>query len=188
MKVNRVQIDDSFWGGRIRRMCESIIPYQYEVLNDQVPGIPQSHAVENFRIAAGLSEGEYQGMLFQDSDVGKWIEAASYSLRIREDRELEEKIDRLVRILKKAQKEDGYLNSYYTSARPGERLTNIAHGHEMYCAGHLADAAVAYAQATGKTERLDIVEDGIAYFMSKIGPGRGKRHIYPGHPELDMAY
>lgn len=70
MKENRVQIDDSFWGGRIRRMCESIIPYQYEVLNDQVPGIPQSHAVENFRIAAGLSEGEYQGMLFQDSDVG----------------------------------------------------------------------------------------------------------------------
>lgn len=187
MKVNRVQIDDSFWGGRIRRMCESIIPYQYEVLNDQVPGIPQSHAVENFRIAAGLSEGEYQGMLFQDSDVGKWIEAASYSLRIREDRELEEKIDGLVQILKKAQKEDGYLNSYYTSARLGERLTNIAHGHEMYCAGHLVEAAVAYAQATGKTELLDIVEDCISYFMSKIGPEPEKLHIYPGHPELELA-
>lgn len=187
MKENRVQIDDSFWGGRIRQMCESIIPYQYEVLNDQVPGIPKSHAVENFRIAAGLSEGEYQGMLFQDSDVGKWIEAASYSLRIREDRELEEKIDGLVRILKKAQKEDGYLNSYYTSARPGERLTNIAHGHEMYCAGHLAEAAVAYAQATGKTELLDIMEGCISYFMSKIGPEPEKLHIYPGHPELELA-
>ena len=119
--------------------------------------------------------------------MGKWIEAASYSLRIREDRELEEKIDGLVRILKKAQKEDGYLNSYYTSARPGERLTNIAHGHEMYCAGHLAEAAVAYAQATGKTELLDIVEDCISYFMSKIGPEPEKLHIYPGHPELELA-
>ncbi|HIV53691.1 MAG TPA: glycoside hydrolase family 127 protein [Candidatus Mediterraneibacter norwichensis] len=187
MKKNRVEIEDSFWSSRIRQMCETIIPYQYAVLNDQIPGIPRSHAIENFRIAAGLSEGMYQGMLFQDSDVGKWIEAAAWSLGIRGNPEIEEKIDGLTEILKKAQQEDGYLNSYYTCVRPGERLTNIAHGHEMYCAGHLVEAAVAYAQVSGKTELLDIMEDCIEYFMSKIGPEKEKLHIYPGHPELELA-
>lgn len=187
MKKNRVEIEDSFWSSRIRQMCETIIPYQYAVLNDQIPGIPRSHAIENFRIAAGLSEGMYQGMLFQDSDVGKWIEAAAWSLGIRENPEIEEKIDGLTDILKKAQQEDGYLNSYYTCVRPGERLTNIAHGHEMYCAGHLVEAAVAYAQVSGKTELLDIMEGCIEYFMSKIGPEKEKLHIYPGHPELELA-
>lgn len=186
-RTNRVFIDDSFWSWRIRQMCRTVIPYQYRVLDDQVKGIPPSHAIENFRIAAGISDGKYEGMLFQDSDVGKWIEAASYALRLENNPELEDTIDSLVQILKKAQAGDGYLNSYYTCARPGERLTNIAHGHEMYCAGHLAEAAVAYAQTTGKTELLDIVERYMDWLMERIGPEPEKLHIYPGHPELELA-
>lgn len=187
MKRYTVEVDDCFWSGRIDRMCGTIIPYQYEVLNDQAEGVPPSHAVENFRIAAGLSDGEYSGMLFQDSDVGKWIEAASYALRFMKVSGLEEKIDGLVEIIKKAQSGDGYLNSYYTCARPGERLTNIAHGHEMYCAGHLAEAAVAYAQTTGKMEFLEVMERYMDFLMEKIGPEPGKLRIYPGHPELELA-
>ena len=181
------QIGDPFWNARVSQMCGEIIPYQYEVLNDQAEGVPESHAIENFRIAAGLSEGEYHGMLFQDSDVAKWIEAAAYSLRIRENEELEKKIDEVVGILEKAQKPDGYLNTYYTCVHPEERLKNIAHGHEMYCAGHLAEAAVALAQAAGKTALLDIVERYIGFLMANIGPEPGMLHICPGHPELELA-
>lgn len=92
MKKNRVEIEDSFWSSRIRQMCDTIIPYQYAVLNDQIPGIPRSHAIENFRIAAGLSEGMYQGMLFQDSDVGKWIEAAPGLLESEKIRRLKRRL------------------------------------------------------------------------------------------------
>ena len=153
MKQTKMEIRDIFWSGQIEKMCKCIIPYQYEVLSDAVPGIPKSHAIENFRIAAKLAEGEYAGMLFQDSDVAKWIEGAAYSLRIKENPKLESQIDELIEIIGRAQQSDGYLNTYYTCAGKGERLTNIAHGHEMYCAGHLAEAAAAYAEATGK-ERL----------------------------------
>lgn len=187
MKKNRVEIIDPFWGERIKYMCETIIPYQYEVLNDQVEGLPASHAIENFRIAAGLSQEKYQGMLFQDSDVGKWIEAAAYSLTVEDNPKLEEKIDGIVSLLRQAQAEDGYLNSYYTCVRSDEKLTNIAHGHEMYCTGHLIEAAVAYARVSGKTEMLDIMERCVKWFMDRIGPEDGKRHIYPGHPELELA-
>ena len=158
MKQTKMEIRDVFWSGQIEKMCESIIPYQYEVLSDAVPGIPKSHAIENFRIAAKLADGEYAGMLFQDSDVAKWIEGAAYSLRIKENPKLESEIDELIEIIGRAQQSDGYLNTYYTCVRKGERLTNIAHGHEMYCAGHLAEAAAAYAEATGKERLLQIVE------------------------------
>ena len=82
-----VKIRDEFWSPRIEKICREIIPYQYEVLNDAVAGIPHSHAIENFRIAAGESDDQYEGMLFQDSDVAKWIEAAAWSLRLYPDRE-----------------------------------------------------------------------------------------------------
>lgn len=187
MKQTKMEIRDVFWSGQIEKMCESIIPYQYEVLSDAVPGIPKSHAIENFRIAAKLADGEYAGMLFQDSDVAKWIEGAAYSLRIKENPKLESEIDELIEIIGRAQQSDGYLNTYYTCVRKGERLTNIAHGHEMYCAGHLAEAAAAYAEATGKERLLQIVERYMDWFMERIGPEEGKLHIYPGHPELELA-
>lgn len=187
MNQTNMEIRDSFWSDVIDKMCGSIIPYQFEVLNDNIPGIPKSHAIENFKIAAGLVDGEYAGMLFQDSDVAKWIEGAAYSLRIKKNAALESEIDDLVEIMESAQQSDGYLNTYYTCVKPEERLANIAHGHEMYCAGHLTEAAVAYAEATGKERFLRIMERYIEWFMNKIGPEDGKMHIYPGHPELELA-
>lgn len=87
----KTMIQDDFWFPRIEKMCREIIPYQYEVLNDVVPGIPKSHVIENFGIAAGETDGEYQGMLFQDSDVAKWIEAATYSLQSYPNEEVQKK-------------------------------------------------------------------------------------------------
>ena len=127
MKQTKMEIRDVFWSGQIEKMCESIIPYQYEVLSDAVPGIRKSHAIENFRIAAKLADGEYAGMLFQDSDVAKWIEGAAYSLRIKENPKLESEIDELIEIIGRAQQSDGYLNTclLYTSGY------NIAEAAEL---------------------------------------------------------
>lgn len=182
-----VKIRDEFWSPRIEKICREIIPYQYEVLNDAVAGIPHSHAIENFRIAAGESDDQYEGMLFQDSDVAKWIEAAAWSLRLCPDRELEEKIDSLVDLMQRAQREDGYLNTYYICTDLEKRLTNFSHGHELYCAGHLIEAAVAYALATGKEKMLHMMERYVEFFLERIGAGEGKLHGYSGHPEIEMA-
>lgn len=183
----KMKINDNFWTSKIEKMCKDIIPFQYEVLNDKLEGIPQSNAIENFKIAAGISKGEFAGMLFQDSDVAKWIEAAAYSLTIYNNQEIEKCIDAIVEIMALAQQEDGYLNTYYTCAKPQERFTNIAHGHELYCAGHLLEAAVAYVEVTGKEKFLNIMIQYIDYLMDMIGLESGKMRIYPGHPEIEIA-
>ena len=194
MDWSLVTVKDNFWKPRMEQMCKDIIPYQYEVLNDRVEGIPKSHAVENFKIAAGMTGGTYEGMLFQDSDVGKWMEAASCALiydKKNKDRisciRLEKQLDELVDIMEEAQQPDGYLNSCYICKMPGERFTNIAHGHELYCAGHLLEAAVCYAEVSGKEKFLNMMERYVALLMKEIGPEKGQKRIYPGHPEIELA-
>ena len=93
-------------------------------------------------------------MLFQDSDVGKWIEAASYSLVTHPDAMLEKKIDDLIELIGRAQEPDGYINTYVTVEKKGERWFDFAFGHELYCAGHLIEAAVAHYENTGKRNFL----------------------------------
>lgn len=66
---------DKFWHGYQELVMDTVIPYQEKILNDEIPGVEKSHALANFRIAAGLEEGEFYGMVFQDSDVAKWLEA-----------------------------------------------------------------------------------------------------------------
>lgn len=187
MKHSQMQIEDCFWSPIISKMCNDIIPYQYEVLNDEIEGIPRSHAIENFRIASGQKKGKYVGMLFQDSDVAKWIEAAAYSLKVNNNAEIREKIESVIDLIEQTQQEDGYLDTYYICEKPDQKLKNIAHGHEMYCAGHLLEAAVGYAEVTGEERFLHIMERYIKWFMDRIGPNKNQLHIYPGHPELELA-
>jgi DUF1680 family protein len=185
--LNRVRISDSFWSERIALMVERVIPYQWKALNDEIPDAPPSHAVVNFQIAAGQSDGVFQGMLFQDSDVAKWIEAASYSLVQQRNEELEEQIDALIDLIAMAQRDDGYLNTYFTVAKPDKRWTDFSHGHELYCAGHLIEAAVAYYEATGKSKLLDTMTRYVDYIDSVMGPEEQKRHVYCGHEEIELA-
>jgi hypothetical protein len=143
--------------------------------------------MENFRIAAGIVGGSYGGMPFQDSDVAKWIEAASYANWAYPNADIEKAIDEAVDIIAAAQEDDGYLNTYFTLAEPGKRWTDFAHGHELYCAGHLIEAAVAIFEATGKRKLLDVAERYVAYIDSVIGPQPGKLRVYCGHPEIELA-
>ncbi|MDF2878648.1 MAG: hypothetical protein K0S30_1744 [Clostridia bacterium] len=180
-------ITSPFWKDRIELMAEKVIPYQWDALNDNIAGAEPSHAIENFRIAAGDSKEPFHGMLFQDSDVAKWIEAASYSLVHYPNKDLESKIDEVIELIGRAQQKDGYLNTYYTVACPKKRWTNFSFGHELYCAGHLIEAAVAHFNATGKNSLLDIVCRYADHIDSVMGPENNKMQVYCGHEEIELA-
>jgi len=182
-----MQFAPGFWADKIALIATRVLPYQWKALNDEIPGAEPSHAVENFRIAAGESKDAFKGRIFQDSDVAKWIEAACYSLSVRPDSGLEKTLDSLIALIGRAQGADGYLNTYFTVAEPGARWSNFCFGHELYCAGHLIEAGVAHHQATGKDSLLKIVSRYADYIDRTIGPEEGKIHAYPGHPEIELA-
>ena len=121
LRLDEIHIDDGFWNFYRSVVRDRMLPYQWEILNDRVPDAPKSHCVENFKIAAGLAEGEYYGQVFQDSDIAKWLEAVAYALAGAELPELEAAADQAVDLLRKAQQEDGYLDTYYTIKEPGNR-------------------------------------------------------------------
>ncbi|MFP4974661.1 glycoside hydrolase family 127 protein [Paenibacillus sp. CN-4] len=182
-----VRIRDEFWTHYIKLVQEVVIPYQYEALHDRIPGAEPSRAVSNFEIAAGRKQGEFGGFVFQDSDVAKWLEAVGYSLQLERDPELERRADELIALVGEAQQEDGYLNTYFTIKEPGQRWTNLNDCHEMYVAGHFIEAAVAYYEATGKRELLDIMCRMADHIDSVFGPEEGKLKGYDGHQEIELA-
>lgn len=97
------------------------MPFQEKVLNDQISNVAKSHAIENFRIAAGLSQGEFYGMVFQDSDVAKWLEGVSYALTVKPDAALEARADEVIGVIEKAHQPDGYLDTYFITKEPEYR-------------------------------------------------------------------
>ncbi|KAI7253520.1 hypothetical protein KC345_g11362, partial [Hortaea werneckii] len=183
----KVQIQDVFWSEYIRLVREVMVPYQWEALNDRIEGTAPSHAIRNFRIAAGQEEGGFYGMVFQDSDVGKWLEAAAYLLETEHDSALEEIADEVIELLIAAQRADGYLNTYFLLKEPGREWSNLAECHELYCAGHLIEAATAYYRATGKRKLLNAVSRYADYIDSVFGTDPGKLHGYDGHQEIELA-
>ncbi|MFC0211620.1 glycoside hydrolase family 127 protein [Paenibacillus chartarius] len=184
---NRIRIQDGFWNPFTELVRETVIPYQWEALNDRIPDAEPSYAVRNFRIAAGLEEGEFGGMVFQDSDIAKWLEAVGYSLASHPDPELERTADELIELVAQAQHENGYLNTYFTIKEPGKQWTNLHEAHELYCAGHMIEAAVAYYEATGKRKLLDVVCKFADYIDTVFGSEPGKLRGYDGHQEIELA-
>lgn len=187
IKLNQVQISDDFWSHMQNLVTDVVIPFQERVLNDEEAGVEKSHAIDNFRIAAGLAEGEFYGMVFQDSDVAKWLEGVAYSLIIKPDAELEARADAIIEIVAKAQQEDGYLNTYFTIKEPEHRWKNLLECHELYCAGHMMEAAVAYYEATGKDRLLGVMERMAEHIIRRFGNEEGKVTGIPGHQEVEIG-
>ena len=185
--LHKLKINDPFLGQYQQLVRDVVIPYQWDALNDRIEEADPSHAIENFRIAAGRQEGEFYGMVFQDSDVAKWLEAVAWSLCQKPDAGLEKTADEVIELVAAAQCEDGYLNTYFTVKAPEERWTNLAECHELYCAGHMIEAGVAFFQATGKRRLLDVVCRLADHINSVFGPGDNQLHGYPGHPEIELA-
>lgn len=169
---------------------EVVIPYQYDVLCDKAEGAEKSHVVRNFINAAAALCGEdvgdgFYGMVFQDSDAAKWLEAVGYSLAVYPDPKLEETADSLIDIIAAAQDEDGYLNTYFTIKDRDKRWKNLLEGHELYCAGHFMEAAVAYYNGTGKDKLLKVMLKNMEHIYKHFITE--KHEGYPGHPEVELA-
>lgn len=152
--------------GFIRRyqklIKDEVIPYQHQVLCDKAEGAEKSHVIANFVNAGKALKGEdvgdgFYGMVFQDSDAAKWLEAVAYSLTVYPDSELEATADKLIEIIGEAQDSDGYLNTRFTVSDREKRWTNLREGHELYCSGHMMEAACAYYEATKKDKLLKIM-------------------------------
>jgi len=183
--LNKVRITDAFWSPRQRLMTDVTIPYMEKILRDEVPGAEKSHAISNFLMAAGEENGEFYGMVFQDSDVAKWLEAAAYSLSLKPDAKLEARVDDVVALIGRCQQPDGYLNTYFTVKEPENRWTNLLECHELYCAGHMLEAGVALHEAVGKDELLRICIRLADHICERFGEG-GQEGI-PGHQEIEIG-
>lgn len=182
-----VQVADGFFSRYADLVREEVIPYQWEALNDRIPGAEKSGCIRNFRIAAGQEAGEFTGMVFQDSDIGKWLEAVAYSLTTHPDAALERTADEVIELLEAAQREDGYLDTYFIVKDPKNRWKCLRDCHELYCAGHLLEGAVAYWQATGKDRFLNVMRRYVDYIATVFGRGEGQMRGYPGHEEIELA-
>lgn len=174
---SKVRIDDAFWSPRL----ESHKDVTLAVCIDQIEN--QTGRIRNFENAAN-GRGKHSGIYFDDSDVYKALEGMAYSLVNNPDPELEAKCDEWIAKFAAAQQPDGYLFTYYTLTGLEGRWTDMSK-HEMYCAGHMIEAAVAYYKATGKRTFLDVVIKVADHMMTVFGPG--KRHWVPGHEEIELA-
>ncbi|MGN0634182.1 MAG: glycoside hydrolase family 127 protein [Oscillospiraceae bacterium] len=168
----------------------TVIPYQYSVLWDNAKGAEKSHVAANFINAAKALANEdvgdgFYGMVFQDSDAYKWLEAAAYALADEPDSELEKQADELIGLIAAAQDKDGYLNTYFTIKDREKRWTNLLEGHELYCSGHLIEAACAYYNATGKKSLLDVAVKNAECIYERFVTN--KTEGVPGHPEIELA-
>ena len=141
--------------------------------------------LDNLRIAAGRKTGRFRGRVFMDSDVYKWLEAAAFEMARAPSADLSASSEALIELVAAAQGRDGYLNSYYTVAEPGRRWTDLTHGHELYCAGHLIQAAVAHRRASGDERLLGIARRFVDHIHGVFGPGR--RETADGHAEIETA-
>lgn len=183
--LKNIKIEDEFWARYISLVSSQIIPYQWDILNDQVEDCETSHCLMNFKIAGGSEKGNFYGAVFQDTDVAKWLEAVAYSLEIKPDEELEKKADEVIEIIAKAQGEEGYINTYFTIVEPENRWKNLQEGHELYTAGHLLEAAVAYYYATGKDRFLLMMKKFADYICDVFT--QELVDAYPGHQEVEIG-
>ncbi|MCL2821275.1 MAG: glycoside hydrolase family 127 protein [Oscillospiraceae bacterium] len=185
--LKNVKVDDVFWNGIQKLVRDVVVPYQEDIMEDKIPGAEKSGAIENFRIAAGQAEGEHFGMVFQDSDLAKWLEAVAYSLSIKPNPELRKKADEIIDLIRKAQEPDGYINTYFSLSHPERKWQSLHECHELYCSGHMIEAAVAYYKATGDDGFLKIMRRNADLICSLFGNEGGKRRGVPGHQEIELA-
>jgi uncharacterized protein len=182
-----VKVSDGIWAPRQRAVREHTLPFLYGQLERYgvIEGL-------NVHLPPGPLSVPFNGrpttpVMYWDSDIGKWIEMAAYTLASKRDPALEARIDDLIARIAKAQQPDGYFNSYFIRREPDKRWTNLRDWHELYNAGHLIEGAIAYAQATGKDEFLKIMCRYADYVASIFGRGKDQKRGYCGHPEVELA-
>ncbi len=209
LKLNSITLTDDFWLEKSELVRCEMIPYQLSALNDNIEGAEKSYCLENFKKASIIVENmkkgvkppkypadswhydesapknAFHGWVFQDSDVYKWLEAVAYSLVNHPDDDLQRKADKCIDLICSAQLENGYLDTLYIINNQDKIFTNLKDYHELYCFGHLAQAAIAYYDATGNKKLFDAA----CRFADLICDTFGENKIkgYPGHEIAEMA-
>ena len=213
LPLNAFRVTDPFWSREMELVRTAVIPYQWEALNDRVEGAAPSWWMRNMKAASRAiaarkcgkymprqkcgsmvvepKEGEapldggFYGWVFQDSDGYKWLEAVAYQLMIRPDAALQAQAQEAIDAIRAAQEDDGYLDTYYTILGREHAFTNLKDHHELYCFGHLTEAAVAWKQTTGSNDLLDVARRYGDCIARRFGP-EGERGC-PGHEIAEMA-
>ena len=204
--VAQVTVTSPFWKQYRDNVANEVIPYQWAVINDEqridIPEDPSgvevealshewSHAVRNLKVVAGDEKAAFNGMVFQDSDVYKWLEEAAYALAYDNDSELKALCDKVVDLIARAQDEDGYLDTPFMiksgsyAKRP--RFSQIQQSHEMYVMGHYIEAGVAYYEVTGNKQALEVAKKMADCLDANFGDEDGKIPGADGHPEIELA-
>src|SRR5215510_7614789 len=183
-----VQLDDRLWAPRQRVVRERTVPFLY----GQMVKIGTIEALDVTKPPGPLAfpyrrNNTSTSVMYWDSDIAKWIETASYTLTRHPDAKLDELIDEVVAKIAKAQEPDGYFNSFCQRREPARKCTNLRDWHELYCLGHMIEAAVGHNQATGKTNLLDIVRRQVDLVARLFGPYEGQTRGYCGHEEIELA-
>lgn len=187
LPLPQVTLDHGFLAARAALVRKTVIPWQWEALNDRIEGAERSGCVHNLQVAAGVKAGKFHGLFWQDSDLAKWIEAASYRLATHPDAALDAELDALIAVIARAQGEDGYLNTYFQLVEPENRWRNLRDCHELYVAGHFIEAGVAHFEATGKRTLINVATR-LADMIGKIfGPAQDQVPGYCGHEEVELA-
>lgn len=183
----RITVTDPLFSHYTSIVAEKLIPYQWNVLNDCEPDTEKSFCVANFRIAAGEMEGSHRGMVFSDTDLYKWIETLAYCLERGEALEYKAHAEEMIELISRAQESDGYVNTYFSVNCPDRKWTNFTEGHELYSAGHLIEAAVAYFHATGNRHLLEVACRFADLIYIKFTSGGEFENACPGHQEIELA-
>lgn len=178
LPLDRTTLTGGFWARWQEINRQITLQHGYQKLEEV-------GAVDNLRLAAGVIEGKFRGMVFHDSDIYKWLEAVAYELHIKPNPALQQQADGVIDLIAAAQQSDGYLNTYIQLVNPAGRWSDLDFGHELYCAGHLFQAAVAYYRATSTTKLLDVATRFADLLVDTFG--LGKRQGTCGHPEIEMA-
>jgi DUF1680 family protein len=178
LPLDAVSLAGGFWAQRQTVNAQRSLSHGYRMLEE-------AGNLHNLRLAAGQAQGDFKGPVFQDSDVYKWLEAVGYQSTFGLGPDLQAHADEAIELIRAAQADDGYLDSYYQVVATDRRWTDIPHGHELYCAGHLIQAAVAFQRCAGDSRLLEVVRRLVDHIRTVFGPD--KRAGTPGHPEVEMA-
>ena len=179
--IAAVKLGGNFWAPRIDRNLATALPTQYALLES-------TGRLNNFRRVIGTYDGPFAGIFFNDSDIYKWLEAASWALLQGPNPQLSALIDEAIALVEAAQQPDGYINTWFALERAHLRWTALRDEHELYCGGHLIQAAVAHHRATGSERLLKVACRFADLLIEVFGPeSEGKLNAVDGHEEVEMA-
>lgn len=178
ISIEKIEMKNGLLANRQRAIFEKGIWHGLKMLKE-------TGSVEAFDIASGKSNAPLRGFVYRDSDLYKWLEAAAYALALNPDSKLEREVDEIIEKIANAQDSDGYVNTSFAGENKCKRFSNLAKDHEIYCAGHLIQAAVAHHRATGKSNLLEIAKRFAQHLYEVFGPSG--RLGTCGHPVIEMA-